>query len=81
MGEVERLGRKAISSLIPGYSGIALEKVAHLSLGQLWLNRRPSFTLGSVAQKVHDDSTPRDRLVDSEQVFPRDPAVLLSFLP
>jgi hypothetical protein len=53
----------------------------HLSLGQLRLDVRPGLTLGSIAEKVHDDGTTRDSLIDIEEVGSRNPTILNSLLP
>ena len=54
---------------------------AYLALNELGLDGGPSLRLGSVGEKVHDDGTAADGLVDIEQVLAGNPAILLSVLP
>lgn len=54
---------------------------AYLSLGQLGLDGRPSLTLGSITEQVHDDGALGDGLVDFEQILAGNPAILYSFFP
>lgn len=58
-----------------------VEVQAYLSLGQLGLDGRPSFTLGSITEQVHDDGAFGDGLIDLEQVLAGNPAILYCFLP
>ena len=74
MGEVESLA--CVSSTHKIACGLS-----YLALGQLRLDRRPSLTLCSVTEQVHDDCAFGDSLVHLEQVFAWDPAILFSFLP
>lgn len=54
---------------------------AYLALNELGLDSGPSLRLGSVGEKVHDNGTTGDGLVDIEQVLAGNPAILLSVLP
>lgn len=58
-----------------------MESSAYLALNELGLDGGPSFRLGSIGEKVHDDGTTRDGLVNVEQVLASNPAILLSILP
>lgn len=54
---------------------------AYLALNELGLDGGPGLRLGSIGEKVHDDGTTRDGLVNVEQVLASNPAILLSILP
>ena len=54
---------------------------AYLALNELGLDGGPSLRLGSVGEKVHDNGTAANGLVDIEQVLAGNPAILLSVLP
>lgn len=41
----------------------------------------PSLALGSIAEKVHDNGTAANGLVNLEEISTRDPSVLLGLLP
>ena len=56
-------------------------KTTYLALGQLGLDGGPGLGLGGVGEKVHDDGTAGDGLIDIEEVLSGDPAVLHSILP
>lgn len=58
-----------------------MESSAYLALNELRLDGGPSLRLGSIGEKVHDDGTTRDGLVNVEQVLASNPAILLSILP
>ena len=77
MGEVEGLLKYQLACIV----ALRVQALAHLSLGQLRLDSRPSLTLSGVTEQVHDDSTLGDSLIDLEQVLARDPAILLCFFP
>ena len=53
----------------------------HLALGDLGLDVGPGLGLGGVREEVHNDRTPRDSLVDVEEVLAGNPAVLDGVLP
>lgn len=53
----------------------------HLALCDLGLDRGPGLGLSCVAEKIHDDSTLGDGLVDLEEILAGDPAVMLGVLP
>ena len=54
---------------------------AYFALNELGLDGGPSLRLGSVGEKVHDNGTAANGLVDIEQVLAGNPAILLSVLP
>lgn len=54
---------------------------AYLALNELGLDGGPGLRLGSIGEKVHDDGTTGDGLVDIEQVLAGNPAILLGVLP
>lgn len=53
----------------------------YLSLGDLRLDVRPGLGLGSIGEKVHDDGTTGDGLIDLEEVLALNPSILLSLSP
>lgn len=55
--------------------------ITNLALGQLRFDCGPRFTLGSVAEQVHDNGPLGYGFIDVEEISPWDPAVLLSFFP
>jgi hypothetical protein len=60
-----------------------IEKIfkTYLALGDLGLQGGPGLALGSITKQVHDNSTPRDGLINLEEVLARHPAILLGVLP
>ena len=54
---------------------------AYLALGELGLDVSPGLGLSGIAEKVHDDGTARDGLVDLEEVLAGNPAILDGVLP
>jgi hypothetical protein len=61
--------------------GETVREVKGLALNELGLNGGPSLGLGGVGEKVHDNGTTGDSLVDIEQVLAGNPAILLGVLP
>lgn len=55
--------------------------MTHLALDELGLDGGPGLGLSGVGEKVHDDGTAGDGLIDIEEVLAGDPAVLLGVLP
>lgn len=55
--------------------------MTHLALGNLGLNVGPGLGLGSITEKVHDDGSLGNGLVDLEQVLAGDPTILDGVLP
>lgn len=53
----------------------------YLALSQLGLDGGPSLGLGGITEKVHDDGTTRDGIVDLEEVLARNPAILDGVVP
>jgi len=53
----------------------------YLSLGELRLDGGPCLALGSITEKVHDDGTLADGLINLEKVLAGNPAVLDRILP
>lgn len=58
-----------------------MREVEGLALGELGLDGGPGLGLGGVGEKVHDDCTPGDSLVELEKVGAGDPAVLDGIFP
>jgi hypothetical protein len=55
--------------------------MTHLALSQLGLDGGPGLALGRIGEKVHDDGTTVDGLIDLEEVLAGNPAILLGVLP
>ncbi len=53
----------------------------YLSLGDLRLDVRPGLGLGSIGEKVHDDGTTGDGLINLEEVLALNPSIRLGLLP
>jgi hypothetical protein len=63
------------------HDGETMGEVEGLSLGNERRNRWPCLRLGGIGQKVHDDSTLVDSLLDGEKSLAGDPAVFQGLSP
>lgn len=61
--------------------GESVGEVEGLALGELGLDSGPGLGLGSVGEKVHDNGTLGDGLINLEEVSARNPAILDGILP
>ena len=58
-----------------------VREVEGLALLDVWFDCGPGLGLRSIGEEIHDDGSLLERLLDGEEVFASDPAVLLGELP
>ena len=63
------------------HDGETMGEVEGLSLGNEGCDRWPCLRLGGIGQKVHDDSTLVDGLLDGEKSLASDPAIFQGLSP